>query len=335
MRYYNIVISDAKTGTIVRPPGFAAVNLPGTYTSYVNGQSIPGAWQVEFDIPVGPAASPMGGALIRVWGISLAEIAQANDLVNKKIKVFGGMQKGLPLANPKQAGLLVEGYVYQAFGNWVNTEQSLDIVVMPGDPPTGPGSYNAPINLVLDWKKGTPMGTAIKNTLSTAFPGFEITVDVSDKLIYQSDQPSFNPTLTTLGQWAKQFSKNIIKDEKYNGVDIVISGKTIKVYDGTKQQTAKQIEFVDLIGQPTWIEAPLIQVKTVMRADLAIGQTVKLPKTVVTNTAAAQTSLVPNQKLTFQGEFMIQQLRHLGSFRQATAEAWVTVFNASPTSLAT
>ena len=87
--------------------------------------------------------------------------------------------------------------------------------------------------------------------------------------------------------------------------------------------------FQDLIGQPTWIEAPFIQFKTMMRADLKVGDQVTLPKTLVTNSAQAQSSLI-NQQVAFQGKFQIQTIRHVGNFRQATGDAWVTVFDAFP-----
>ena len=339
MRYYSINIDGA-------PPVFGAAGLgEATYTSFVGGKTLPNAWNVEFDIPVGPAASPMGGALIRVWGISIAEISQAADLVNKKIKVYGGMQRGLPLANPAQAGLLVQGYVFQAFGNWIGTDMTLDLIVQPGDPPGaatgggttggGTGSYDRPINLVVNWKKGATLGSAIVTTLKTAFPGITTSVAASSNLVRQNDEVAYFQTLTQLGQWAKQMSKTIVKDTNYNGLEILLAGNAISVYDGSSQSgsTTRQIAFTDLIGQPTWIEAPTIQAKCVLRADIKVGDKIKLPQTAVTNTSQALSSLVPNQRVTFQGDFMVQQVRHLGSFRQPDANSWVTIINAAPTSL--
>ncbi len=340
MRYYSINIEGA-------PPGFGAAGLgAATYTSFVGGRTLPAAWNVEFDIPVGPASAPMGGALVRVWGISLAEIGQAADLVNKKIKVFGGMQRGLPLANPAQAGLLVQGYVFQAFGNWIGTDMTLDLVIQPGDPPGqsasggvqaggGTGSYDRPINLVLNWKKGKTLGAAIETALKTAFPGMTASVSASENLVRQNDEVAYFQTLTQLGQWAKQMSKSIVKTAGYNGIEILVAGNEIGVYDGSGAASgaALQIEFADLIGQPTWIEAPIIQCKCVMRADVRVGKTIKMPQTSVINTAQALSSLLPNQRVTFQGEFMVQQIRHLANFRQPDANSWVTVINAAPTSL--
>lgn len=340
MRYYSINIEDA-------PPVFGTGLGEATYTSFVGGRTLPNAWNVELDIPSSTADSPMGGAGVRIWGISINEISQAADLAalnkQKKIKIFGGMQRGLPLANPAQAGLLFQGYIYQAFGNWVGTEMTLDLVCQPGEPPRseaggtysggGTGAYDRPINLTLDWKKGATLGAALENTLKTAFPTFQITNRTSQNLVYSADQPHIAQTVTQLGQWAKQFSRGMIKDANYMGVSISIFGNTITIFDGSQTGGAaeKQIAFTDLIGQPTWIEPLVVQIKCVMRTDIKIFDTIRLPQTSVINTANAMSSLVPNQRLAFQGTFTVLQSRSLGNFRQPDANSWVTIINATPT----
>lgn len=309
MRFYNIVVGGK------------------TYSSLGD----PGALNVEMDIPVAPFATPMGFALVRVWGVSLADIGQANNLKGKPIQVFGGMAAGLPLANPAQAGLLVQGYVFQAFGNWIGLEQTLDLIIAPGSSPVGVGSPAVPANIVLNWKKGTPLGSAIQTALQTAFQGFQFTVNVDQNLVRQNDEVGYFHSVGELAQYAKQVSKDINKSTTYAGIDITLSGTQFTVYDGSQQTGGggKQIAFQDLIGQPTWIEAPLIQWKTAMRADIKIGDQVTLPPSQITNTQQAQSSLV-NQQLNFQGGFTVSLVRHLGNFRQPDAASWVTVFEGYP-----
>ena len=319
MRYYNIVLTDTG-GQTVR-----------NYTSFVNGQSDPGALQVELDIPVAPFAMPMGDASVRIWGIPLSDIAQASNLNNLSIAVYGGMQKGLPLANPAQAGLLVRGYVFQAFGNWIGTDQTLDLVIKPGAPPTANSTTSAPQprNLVLQGKAGQALGPAIKNALTTAYPGYTVNANVSANLVRPNDVVGVYPDVISFARFIKQATRAIVGGT-YPGVDIMIADKAITVYDGTQSAgSPTKIAFQDLIGQPTWIDAPNIQFKTVMRADLAIGGMVTLPQTVTTNSAQAQSSLL-NQKAAFQGSFQIMQMRHVGSLRQPDAASWVSVFDAAP-----
>lgn len=336
MRYYRIVITDPKTGTVVTPPGFPPGLLGGaTYTSFVNGRTLPDAWNVDLDIPVIDAATSQGFSLARVWGVSLQEISQARDLIGKNITIFGGMQKGLPLAKPAQSGQLVSGIVFQAFGNWIGTDQTLDLVISPGpasgSSPGGMGTLAAPRNLTLNWKGGDPLGPALKSCLESAFPGYTVTVDVSVNLVRpQGDTPAgFYSTLGQLAQDARAMSRSIVKTSGYAGITIVPSGTTISVFDSPQGAQSTAIAFEDLIGQPTWIESPNIQLKAVMRADLSVGAKITLPQALVTNTAQANSALL-NQRANFQGGFYVVSLRHVGDFRAPTADAWVTVIEASP-----
>ena len=341
MRYYRIEISDPISGQVVVPPGFSASQLGGaTYTSFVNGQTLPGAWDVEFDIPIIDAATPQGFGLARVWGISVAEIGQAKNLNGKNIKVYGGMQKGLPLANPAQAGLLVSGTIFQAFGNWIETAMTLDIVIMPGPAatssnPGGIGTLKAPKNIVLNWKAGTPLGQALQSALQTAYPGANVRPNVSANIVSPGDQVGKYPTLEQLAQYVRQASKDIVKTANYAGVSIVpLPNGGFSAFDGSAAPSGqpKAIAFQDLIGQPTWLEAGIISVKTVMRADLSVGKQITLPPTLTINTQAAASSLV-NLQATFQGGFTLISERHVGRYRQPTADAWVTVLEGAPNNL--
>jgi len=340
MRYYKIIITDPASGNVIMPPGFSPALLGGaTYTSFVNGKTLPNAWNVELDIPVIDAATSQGFSLARVWGISNAEIAQSNDLIGKNIAIYGGMQKGLPLANPAQSGLLVSGNVFQCFGNNIGLDRTLDFVISPGQAsgsnPGGIGTVKNPKNFTLNWTAGAPLSGPLQTALQTAFPGYTVKVDIDASIVRPNDENGFFPTLEQFAQYCRRTSLNIVKTKGYAGISIVPNGTTINVFDGstTAKGTAKEISFTDLIGQPTWIESPNISIKTVMRADLAVGSQIKLPQTLVTNSAQANSSLV-NQKISFQGGFTIVSLRHVGNFRQSLGDSWVTVIEAAPNQVA-
>jgi len=345
MRYYDIKITDPSSGQVVAPPGLASLLAGSSYTSFLAGQTLPGALKVELDLPIIGAATPQGFGLVRVWGISLAEIGQATNLgakaagqPGKNITVRGGMQKGLPLANPAQSGVLFQGSIVQAFGNWIGTDMTLDIVVMPGastgSQPGGAGTLGKPKNIVLNWKAGTPLSNALKSALQTAFPGYTGKMNINSGIVRPGDQIGYYPTLEQLAQFVRQISIDSIKTSGYPGVTIAppATDNTINVFDGSSSSSGsgqKQINFWDLIGQPTWIESPNIQFKTVMRADIKLGDEIKLPPTLVQNTAQAQSSLT-NQNVAFQGGFTIVNGRHVGDSRQPTGDAWVTVFEGAP-----
>ncbi|OKO81932.1 hypothetical protein AC629_24880 [Bradyrhizobium sp. NAS80.1] len=321
MRYYRIEIDG---GTV--------------FTSHdERGQNDRGALQVELDIPVAAFASPgNAGAFVKVWGIPLSMISQSKNLTRKRIKVFGGFKQGLPLAKPRQSGLLVQGWIYQAFGNWQGTDMSLDLVIQAGPPPADDKPLDNPRSISFIWMKGQNLGEAIKNALSPAFQGYTVNANVSSKLTALETQTGAYDLLSAFARWVNQVSKALIKDPNYSGVDITITGNTINVIDNSAppRSGTKQIAFDDLIGQPTWIEAPSIAFKTMMRADLKIGDEVMMPKTLITNSQQAMSSLI-NQKAAQQGTFILSSMHHIGNYKQPDGYSWVTEFNAFPKQIQT
>ena len=240
-----------------------------------------------------------------------------------QIKVFGGMAKGLPLANPAQQGPLVVGSIIQAFGNWVGTEQYVSLILTQ---PTG--TQEDPKNIILNWQAGQPLSTALTNTLNTAFPGIPVRMNISPKLVQQHTEAGYHYSLGQLNDVALRLSKAIIKAPNYQGVAIFHNGTNITVSDGTTKPAPKMIAFQDMIGQPTWIGLNTIQVKLVMRGDLAIGDVIKIPPSLVTTQGQTQQNLNPSFFSTFSGSFMISDMHHYGNFRQPPADSWNTTINA-------
>jgi hypothetical protein len=174
------------------------------------------------------------------------------------------------------------------------------------------------------------LADALTSCLSTGFPGSQNTISLNSGLVRPNDEVGFFPTLEQLAQFCRQTSFDIIKTSGYAGVSIVPVQNGFSIFDGSSAAPGTvAISFQDLIGQPTWIEAPNISAKAVMRADLQVGTPITLPPTQITNTAAAATSIV-NQNATFQGGFDIISLRHVGRYRQPSADSWCTVIEAAP-----
>lgn len=313
MRYYDILITNPDTGATIRH-----------YTSFPNGKNDPGALDMMIDAVVSASHLPMGevGSLVRLWGIPLSDISQSSNLNMMNIEVRGGMQKGLPLANPAQAGLLVQGMIFQAFGNWIGTNMTLDLQILPGTikPPSKPA------NIILNWQKGQPMATAIKQSLSTAFPGFTLDINLSSALVFTENQYGTYPSITQFATWANDASRAIVGGV-YDGVHIVTNGKKITVYDSTAKSNPSTIAFNDLIGQVTWISFGVISVTCVMRAQPNVGDYITLPKGQVTINQASLSQF--RQGSVFQGTFQILSAHHVGHFRQPLSEDWVTVYTAN------
>lgn len=320
-RYYAINLTNVKTNKPINSKALVGLATTSTYTSFVRNKTLPGALNVEIDIPVAPFATPFGNASVTIWGVPLLEISQANDLNGAAISVFGGMQAGLPLANPKQNGLLASGYIFQAYGNWIGTEQTLNLVISPV------ATTAALPNIVLNWKKGTTLASAISSTIQTAYPTLKLVIAISPNLVVANDVIVPFGSLVEFAQFIKARSAEIVVGN-YRGVDVRLTEGVFYVYDGTSQTAPKALAFADMIGQPTWIDPATVQVKFVMRADLAVGSFVTFPKTpVITNSGT--TSPLIDPRLTFQGSFMIIRIRHVGNYRQADAGSWVTIVDAA------
>lgn len=267
----------------------------------------------------------MGNSFVRIWGISLQDIGQASNLNNQNIVIYGGMAKGLPLAIPSQQGVLAAGIISQAFGNWLGTDQTLDLILMADG-----GTADNPKNLVLNWTKGMPLGTALANTFSVAYQGLKQNISVNPSLIMPHDVKGFYPTLSSFAQFVKSASQSIIGGTTYQGVEIVLSQGAITAFDNNSPKTPKAILFTDLLGQPRWLGPATISVLLVMRGDLDIGTYITLPQTVVetTNNSLSQY----RQGSIFKGVFCINYMRHVGNFRQPDGASWGTTIQCYPVS---
>lgn len=379
MRYYRIVISDPATKEILVPnyngtPGFSRApfdpNLSTYTTLYPNmlpttpGSTNPAAQRVVLDLPTTYYHIPGQNSFIRVYGVGLSEIGQASNLNNLNIQVYGGMAAGLPLANPNQSGLLTEGQIFQAFGNWINTEMTLDIYLYyagsspSSDQTTGvpnssinhvlPSTIDNPANIVFQWQPGQPLLTPLTNCLQQAFPQYSIKGAVSPNLVWVGAPANgFFSTLRQFAVYLNQKSQSMVSGYApsgipgsptyYQGVCLALQGGTISVSDGTTTLTPKAISFFDLIGQPTWSQPFHVQVTCIMRSDIQVGDYVTLPPGLGTISSGAQSQYFnPQQSNTysqnrqqsvFSGTFQVINSRHIGDHRSPDAQGWLTVLD--------
>lgn len=348
MRYYDIRVTNPDSGVLIQPPFMKQAGVNSTFTSFVNGQSIGGALDLELDFPITTYDTPWFGSRLSIWGIGIKEIAQSFDLNNMNIEVRAGMKPGLPLATAasqdNQAGVILSGTIYQAYGSWVGNQMRLDLILQP---PTGGGQ--AKVNLQFNCPANQSMSQAIKQCLQSALPGYTVNVAVSPQFVFNYDQKANYDKLSSFANWLKRVSKSqqfngikTLSGSEYSlqGVSVSIVGKTLQVYDntsaGTNQWTEsnpRQITFQDMIGQPTFINPVAINFKTVMRADLNVGDFIKLPaKLAAPYVIIAPGAGVPNTPAransVFQGLFQVYGLHHFGHFRQADGASWCTVIDA-------
>lgn len=337
MRFYSLSISQPTTNrvwTVTKNGSFALGTITDvTFTSWVNGANNPAAQNFELDVPIAPGQVPQGKAVLRVWGVGLLQIGQAANLNGQNFTLLAGMQKGLPLANPSQSGLIVKGQIFQAFGNWQGVNQTLDLIVYPGASDTNQ-------DIMWSWPKGTQISAAIMQCFKQAFGQYHPAVQIGN-IVAPGDDKGHYTSLTRLATHVWNMSVKYGTPsfgEQYPGVNIFISGDSIIATDSTQQTSALpiQLQFQDLIGQPTWIEPNRISFKAVMRHDIQIGSLVKFPAAVVspyvlTTDSAAYPNVPARNKSVFQGTFFVNEVHHLGNFRQPDADSWVSAYTAIPT----
>jgi hypothetical protein len=330
-----------------------------------NGQVDPGAPQIEMDISQGAFNVPGGDAAssVKIWGIPLQTISQSSNFNGRQIQVMGGMSPGLPLATAQapQQGLLVQGLILQSWGTWLGTAMCLDFLIGPGfnGPATAPGATTprdskvpsgaqfitpaTPLNIVLAWQPNQNLGQAAAQALGIALPGMNISTNVSPLLVNTTGAmvAGVFPNLGSFARALTERSVNVVTASPYGGapggyrgIQTSIKGNQLTLSDGQgpTAQTAKAILFTDLVGQVTWLGAFQVQVTTVLRGDLSIGQAITLPAGQVTIQGGSG-NFAPNQPRDtsiFQGTFIIDQLRHVGNFRSPDGSRWVTLINAHP-----
>ncbi|MBM7129391.1 hypothetical protein ISS99_07630 [Dyella mobilis] len=240
-----------------------------------------------------------------------------------EVVVTGGMKMGLPLANPNQAGLLLKGQVFQSYGNWQGTDMRLELVVYPSQ-----YTNDLPGNFVVNWLPGQSLIDALKTTLKIPYPNIPVSINIGQNFVFDTAEVHFCATLEELAQYVSDLTASVFKQE----VTITLQAGKFVIFDKTYQPSPIEIAFTDLIGQPTWIQPKVMQMKTVMRADLQIGSRITMPQGfqnapgLVTTLGSSLPSSVKYQSA-FQNNFTVTELRHLGNSRSPSGEDWATVFN--------
>lgn len=188
MRFYDLKISDPVSGNVWKPTrtgdGFELSAGGTTFTSFVNGKTIAGALNIEFDCPVVSFDQPQGNCMITVRGVGLKMLGQAANLNGANFQLSAGMKPGLPLATAAApyAGPIISGTVFQCFGNWQGTDQSLHLLCYPG------GTLQNEQDVSWTWKAGTELASALYLTLNQAFgPSsknkYRVSVNVGSNLV--------------------------------------------------------------------------------------------------------------------------------------------------------
>lgn len=335
MRRYRVVLTppsqSSTSGSTTTVTGHKSV----TYQSIdQQGNHLAGALDVSFDLPVAPFGSVMAGGVIEIPGVSLQTISSAARYQGWTATIYGGMQQGLPLANPKQFGFLARGQVQQAFGNWIGTQQSLVLVLYPApEMPRTDGIHN----IVMDWKKGDSLSSAIMATLQRAVPTAKIQNKITKDVVLPFHEAGYYASLEQFSDVVHGISIDANKTPGYPGIRIAYTRGIFTLYDAPTSTAVTAIVTTDLLGQPTWLgpndSGSVIQLQVVLRGDLDIGNQISLPSETTQGygiLSPASSAPLPKDRTAFSGTFIINNLRHIGHFRDGNGSAWSTVIGAYP-----
>lgn len=227
-----------------------------------NGIFDPGALDIEFESDQ-VNLNAYSNASIKIKGLDIMTLGQAANLQGQYVRLSAGMGRGLPLSKPEQAGLILQGKIYSSFGNWEGTDMSLTLYVTP---------FMGPEKLSFDLvgKKGTPLINTIRSALQSNFKIYQINFLTTNNPLLKEDARGHYDTM-------ESFADAMVKKWKeLSGVDLYIyaQGQQFYIIDQTTKSPARNIDFDDLIGQPTWNGTASISFCTPIRHDINIGDIV-------------------------------------------------------------
>lgn len=331
MRYYRLEIT--------RPDGSLPTdehNNPLIHpldTSVAPGSGL----HIEFDALVTGQDTANGGTVLTIYGLPISTISQAVNLRGCIVRLRAGFTSGLPLANPNQAGWIIHGEVLNAYGNWIGTHQTLNLVINPSQLRNVDESK---FSIQLGGKSGENLADVLTRNLKQAYPDeYVISVNISERLVLPEDCLGAYPRIGPYASMIRSLSRGIISDSEYSGVQISVQAGRVIVFDNYAPKTKiTNILQQELLGQPTWIANNAVSFKCPMRADLISGDFITLPENIISGAASilsvnsADTWAVGRSgknKVNFSGNFLIQTTRHVGQYLNPNGnDAWVTIYEA-------
>lgn len=336
MRYYEIIITPSEASLANGGTSFT----PRVYSSQ-NLANLPNmsALRVDLDIYQSFAHVPSQNGLVTIYGIPFSDINQAANFNLATVSIKLGTVKGLPFS-PGVNGVVIEGTILMAYGNWQATDVRLNLVIIASKNNVATSaSGSAPLaiaapNLAFSWEPNTSLFSAVTDCLYTAY-GADIDIEgIYDPTLVHSQTVPITGHYDSLSQ----FSKFIYKTSKavkannpnYLGATITETKDGFFLFDGTYTEPpkVKNIAYTDIVGNLTWKNIATVQAKLIMRSDLTVNDLISFPFYAPTVNVAIQAG-GQRGKISFDGLFNITELRHAGSSRHPDANSWVTIIEAT------
>jgi hypothetical protein len=183
-----------------------------------------------------------------------------------------------------------------------------------------------PLNLIHNMMPNIPLSSAMQETLSKAFPHADLNIAISSalKLGYQ-DAGMYQSVEQYIG-YINKLSQSIFGTKSYPGVHLSTIDNKLDVWDGSSSIGSGDINYLELIGQPTWIEVNVVNIKVVLRGGFRVGMDLTLPQTVVNFSGPDAFSAAPDQRshISLPGVYKIRKILHVGDFRNPDGANWST-----------
>lgn len=344
---------------------YSYVKRASNGTGFVAGSSAdqfdPGALDIQFNITQTNLTICDDGnsnASITIRGVDTHTIGQASNLVGQTVCLQAGMGKGLPLSNPDQVGMILHGTVLSAIGNWEDTELSLTLFASKYViPPATQSDQGKPDTQKTDQKntarkkpptdryqitctKGNDLLTAIRSALQQANPDYKIIISIDGPIPCLEDMKGTFRSLKELcvgihGIWKQQTQNQNKKD-----IFITIRDHEFHVInlDQPPPTAFVEIEFHELIGQPSWNGETEISFTCPLRGKIHVGDIITLKEHPQENTygliekkKTGEIPLhVPKNRCLFSGNFRVKSISHTGNFRDKNGKSWSSTFTCEP-----
>jgi hypothetical protein len=187
----------------------------------------------------------------------------------------------------------------------------------------GGGFRLPPVNLIHNMQPGQFLGDAIKQTINAAFPGVDVVTLLSSALKLNFNDSGFYQSLSQYTGYLKTLSSSLMGGP---GISVFAHGKVLTHTDWTQPGATVQLDYTDLIGQPTWVGPDMINFSSVLRADLIPPCTISLPETLFATAWTTNMNMrdVPSMMTTFTGTFLLYKVRHIGDSRSPDGSQWRT-----------
>jgi hypothetical protein len=307
MRYYNIQIFDQSGKMFLE-----------FQTKYGTGLNI------ELNAVINDL-SQTGTATLKVFNLPLKYFLRQSDFRGKTILIKGGMSKGLPLANPAQQGILLFGEIQYCIGEREKGTNFLtfSIIYTAATPPKN--------GFILDWKKGTKLKDALKNTFQNAgvtANNFNINLD-DNKWIAPQDVKAGYQSDKQFATYLDYITKGEVK------MAVNAPAKTYLITDNSKTTPKpKVISIFDFIGQPTWTEGTgndgkptaNVALPVVLRGDIYWWDEIEIQDPQVSKVGvSAAIGLPDNARVGFTGKVRVFQITHIANYSATGGENWQTL----------